>query len=293
MLPLYPNFIPVSLDLQEQMQNLTLKSKTSVSVFTFANLYLFRNKYNFKATLLENNLLIAGTYKGKTFFSIPGKIPQKEILMELLKKYDFWRSISAEQAAKIKTLLPNETISEDRNNFEYLYLRTELAELPGRNFQKKRNLVNTFIKTYSPQNIEKKVLGKKNIKDALRVLDKWKLGKNAKGDYDSAKEALDLHEVLGFSGMVFYVGGVPVAYCQGEALANGKSFAVHFEKAVDDYKGIYQYVNQEFAKTIPEDIACINREQDLGDSGLRQAKMTYRPVDFVKLFSIISPPFIP
>ncbi|MDR3000046.1 MAG: phosphatidylglycerol lysyltransferase domain-containing protein [Fibromonadaceae bacterium] len=286
MLPIYPNFIPVSLDLREQAQNLILKAKTSITIFSFANLYLFRNKYNFKVALLENNLLITGTHKGKTFFSIPGKIPQKEILTELLRKYDYWRGISEEQVAKINTLLPSETINEDRDNFEYLYLRAELAELPGKSFQKKRNLVNAFIKTYSPQNIEKKILNKKNIKDALRVLDKWKQDKGAKGDYDSAKEALDFHEALGFSGLVFYVGSVPVGYCQGEALADGKSFAVHFEKAIDEYKGIYQYINQEFAKKIPEDITHINREQDLGDKGLRQAKMTYRPVDFVKLFSI-------
>ncbi|MDR2732198.1 MAG: phosphatidylglycerol lysyltransferase domain-containing protein, partial [Fibromonadaceae bacterium] len=109
--------------------------------------------------------------------------------------------------------------------------------------------------------------------------------KGTHGDYDSAKEALELHEFLGFSGLVFYVKGTPVGYCQGEILPDEKSFAVHFEKAIDKYKGIYQYINQEFAKSILENITYINREQDLGDEGLRQAKMTYRPVDFVRIYS--------
>jgi hypothetical protein len=288
MLPLYPNLTPVNLDLREQIQNIILESKTDASAFAFANLYLFRKKYNFNVSLLENSLLITGTEKRETFFSIPGNLPQKEILIELLKKYDYWKNISEEQAAKLSELLPNEIASEDRNNFEYLYLRTDLAELPGKNFQKKRNLVNAFIKSYPQEERETKILDKNTLNDALHVLDEWKHGKGEHGDYDSAKEGVELHELLGFSGLVFYVKGVPVGYCHGEALANEKSFAVHFEKAIDKYKGVYQYINQEFAKTLPANIIHINREQDLGNEGLRQAKMTYRPIGFVKLFSIKS-----
>lgn len=59
-------------------------------------------------------------------------------------------------------------------------------------------------------------------------------------------------------------------------------FALHFEKCIDEYKGIYQAVNQFFAASLPPDCLYVNREQDLGDEGLRQAKMTYRPCGFVK-----------
>jgi hypothetical protein len=61
-------------------------------------------------------------------------------------------------------------------------------------------------------------------------------------------------------------------------------FAVHFEKAVDGIKGIYQYMNQSFAASLPRFFTYINREQDLGDEGLRQAKETYRPCGFVKKY---------
>jgi len=266
---------PISLDLQKQIQNIALKFKTGISSYTFANIYLFRKKYDFKVSISENTLLTVGTYdKGKTFFSILGELPLKEKIAELLGKYGFWKGIPESELAKA----PGAT--EDRDNFEYLYLRTDLVELPGKNFQKKRNLVNAFIKAHSQREI--KFLDKNTISDAMRVLNEW----GERGDYNAAKEGLELHDVLGFSGLVFYVDGNPVGYCQGEALADSVSYAVHFEKALDKYKGIYQYMNQEFAKTIPEHITYINREQDLGDEGLRQAKLTYRPVDFVKLFSI-------
>jgi len=279
-LPTYPDFAPVSLGLQEEIQKIVLESKSDISALTFANLYLFRNKYRFNVSSLNNSLVVAGADKGKTFFSIIGDVPSKEILDELLKKYDYWKNISGKQALHSPVALV-----EDRDNFEYLYLRTDLAELSGKNFQKKRNLVNAFIKTYSLENTEKKIIDGETIKDALQVLDEWEKSKEEHSDYDAAKEALNLHSELGFVGYVFYVGGKPVAYCQGETLANERSFAVHFEKAIESYKGIYQYINQEFAKSIPESIICINREQDLGHEGLRQAKITYRPVDFVRLFS--------
>jgi hypothetical protein len=284
-IPLYPNFTPINLDLREQFHGMVLKSKTSMSAFAFASLYLFRSKYNFEVSILEDSLLTAGTYKEKTFFAVLGNLPRREFLVELLKKYDYWKGISEEQATELKTLFPNETITEDCDNFEYLYSRTDLAELPGKKKKKKKNLVNAFLKACDPEERKFLPLDKNTAKDALHVLDAWKQSKNIQGDYEPAKEALELHEVLGLSGMVFYLKNTPIGYCQGETLVDGKSFAVHFEKANDEHKGVYQYINQEFAKNLPPCISYINREQDLGDEGLRQAKMTYRPVGFVKLFS--------
>jgi hypothetical protein len=77
-----------------------------------------------------------------------------------------------------------------------------------------------------------------------------------------------------------------VAYCLGEELALGRSFVIHIEKAVlgEDIKGIYQYINQAFASVLTEKYETINREQDLGNPGLRQAKESYQPIGFVKKY---------
>jgi hypothetical protein len=90
-------------------------------------------------------------------------------------------------------------------------------------------------------------------------------------------------EYLQLCGGVFYVDEEPAAYTLGEELAQGRVFVIHFEKAIlkKEYRGIYQYVNQAFAALLPDRYELINREQDLGDPGLRQAKESYRPVDFV------------
>jgi hypothetical protein len=48
---------------------------------------------------------------------------------------------------------------------------------------------------------------------------------------------------------------------------------------------MYQYMNQAFAAMLPPHYTYLNREQDLGDEGLRQAKLTYRPCGFVKKYA--------
>jgi len=278
--PCYPNFAPVSLDLRPQIHGIFSENKCGISSLSFYNLYLFREKYDFKVCLQGDNLIITGEENGISFFSVLGEIPPQHILNELLGTYGCWKYISEKQAEELAGKID---VQEDRDNFEYLYLRTDLIELPGRAFQKKRNLANAFAKIYK-SDCEQKALDSNTLKDALHILNEWRTLKKLSGDYNPAKEALELGSELEFSGLVFYVRGIPVAYCQGESLADKESFAVHFEKAIDEYKGIYQYINQEFAKSLPANIVYINREQDLGDEGLRQAKMTYRPVRFVKLF---------
>jgi hypothetical protein len=89
------------------------------------------------------------------------------------------------------------------------------------------------------------------------------------------------------SGLVLYVDDFPVAWTLGEPLAGGSIMAVHFEKARTEYRGAYQYINYAFAQAMGESVVYINREQDLGDEGLRQAKLTYRPVGFVKKYRVL------
>ena len=61
---------------------------------------------------------------------------------------------------------------------------------------------------------------------------------------------------------------------------SGNTMDVHFEKAREDVDGAYAAVNCEFARHLrmkyPQ-IAFLNREDDLGLPGLRQAKLSYQP----------------
>lgn len=263
--------------------------KDGISEFTLANLYLFRHTYDYKvARLPAGGLVVSGIKDCKTFFYSPCCLPDHKIFDELMKNFDYMKNLSESQAEKHRIELEARgyIVHEDRDNFDYLYHRKDLAELTGRDYHKKRNLVNGFLSAYECVQVP---LQSGNVKDALAVLDEWRISKGVDGDYRAAREGLELFEQLGMEGSVFYISGVPVGWCLGESVAKGSTFAIHFEKALESYKGIYQYINQTFAISLPATFKYINREQDLGNEGLRQAKMTYRPCSFVRKYKIVHP----
>jgi len=51
-------------------------------------------------------------------------------------------------------------------------------------------------------------------------------------------------------------------------------------------EGLSQLINREFSRMLFDDCRYINREQDLGEPGLRNAKLSYHPVELVKKFRI-------
>jgi hypothetical protein len=288
-LPCYPNFSPISLEFQSEIQNLLSDAPDGVSEYTFSNLYLFRRKYLYKVSLINGALIVHGQKDGESFFETPCALPPTAVLSALFQNHDYWKGIPASLLEGAKAFSSQDEfcrqnsvgITEDRDNFDYLYNRIDLVELSGKRFHKKRNLVNAFLNSYIPQAFP---LTYDRIPDAMKVLDHWRKDKGEDADYLASKDALQLLNALGMSGNIYYINETPVGWCLGEGLARNTMFAVHFEKGVDDYKGVYQYINQEFAASLPENFIFINREQDLGDEGLRQAKMTYRPIGFVNKY---------
>jgi len=286
-IPLYPEFAPVSLEMREELYPSLNLIKDGISEFNFSNLYLFRRTYGYRVSRVPGRtFVVEGSKQGKSFFYVPCAVPDRETLASLMAGHDYLKNLSESQAEAHRLELESwgYRVEEDRDNFDYLYDRKDLAELSGKAYHKKRNLVNAFLNSYS---YEQKPLEKANVPDAIAVLDEWRAQKGLDGDYAAAREALELYDVLGMRGCVYYVDGAPAGWCLGEPLAKARMFAVHFEKACDRYKGIYQFINQAFAQSLPAYIRSVNREQDLGDEGLRQAKMTYRPSGFVKKYRVL------
>ncbi|MDR0403515.1 MAG: phosphatidylglycerol lysyltransferase domain-containing protein [Treponema sp.] len=293
LIPEFPDFVPISYELRAEMHPQLPMTPDGVSEYTFANLYLFRRRYGYRISkVVDKTFVISGTQPpheegetAKRFFMTPCAVPGKGILDELFRTHDYWKGISDSLLTPSRDRMEEWGIQfdEDRDNFDYLYLRTDLAELPGKKYHKKRNLVNAFHAQYSSW--EEKPLTVDLVPTAMEILSRWREEKGFDGDYLAASEALENFEGLYQKGTLYYVEGKPAAWCLGESLARGRMFAVHFEKALEEFKGIYQFINQAFAASLPKYYIHINREQDLGDEGLRQAKMTYRPCGFVRKFT--------
>lgn len=285
-IPNYPDFTDLQMEMRDPLNSVFKDLPEGISEFTFANLYLFRRTYSYKiCSYKDMTCLISGIKNGEKFLLFSCGFPDLDVFDELMKTHDYVKCLAETHADAHWVSLENRgyTVREDRDNFDYLYLRKELSDLAGKKFHKKRNLVNAFINNYS---FEERPLTPDRIPEALRILDSWRINKGAEGDYEAAREALELMAPLDLCGYIYTVDGKPAGYTLGEELAKGKSFVIHFEKALDEYKGIYQFINQSFASILPSKYTYINREQDLGDPGLRQAKMSYRPCGFVKKYRV-------
>ncbi|MBW7957670.1 MAG: DUF2156 domain-containing protein [Deltaproteobacteria bacterium] len=250
-----------------------------ISEFTFANLYLFRKAHGYMLSILpDGSPAISGEDDGAAFFILPAGLPPIELLTDLFQRFVSMKCVTEERAKELSAL--GFSVAEDRDNFDYLYSREELSKLAGRRYHRKKNLVNYFTGRYR---YEARPLLPEHRKDALRVLDEWRAGEAGPGDYEAAKEGLELSEELGLCGGIYFVEARPAAYTLGEEL-NSNTFVIHFEKGVPGFKGLLQFVNRSFASILPDKYRLINREQDLGLNGLRKAKTSYRPVGFVKKY---------
>ncbi|MDR3283654.1 MAG: DUF2156 domain-containing protein [Treponema sp.] len=293
-IPDFPHFEPIDLAMGEEICDFCLGLPDGACEFPFAAMYLLRNKYQTQISrLVPDAYALSGVEKrlekitGQSVFFqfLSRRLPEQQELEGLFSQFPVWKSLPASVHKQIGENLSSRGFQtlEDRDNFDYLYLRSDLAELHGKKFHKKKNLVNAFLASYRA---EAKPLAPALVKDALSVLDCWQdwhSGKE-KTDYGECKEALEHMELLGLDGVLVYVDDKPTGFSLGEKIAGGTMYCTHFEKGIEGVKGIYQFVNQEAAKQLPETVVYINREQDVGDEGLRQAKMTYRPSGFVEKY---------
>jgi uncharacterized protein len=282
MIGTYPELGELELTDRHVLDPLFRRFDEGVSELSFAGIYCFRGTHGYRVTrMADGTIVLTGDDKGSCFFVCPFGLPRPDQLGLLFDRCLCLKLATAAQASHLGA--EGYAISEDRDNFDYLYRRQQLATLAGRALQKKRNLVNAFEKRYA---YATEPLTPERIADAVTVLEAWREAAPDLADYTPARTALEHAFAFGLEGRITYVEGAPAGYAMGERAANGTMLVVHYEKTIPRTKGLYQYINMDFARAMTAEVTVINREQDLGDPGLRQAKLTYRPFDFLRKFRV-------
>lgn len=180
---------------------------------------------------------------------------------------------------------------EDRAGANYVYLARDLAELPGRRYARKRNLVAQFEALHPGWDaVPMDGACGPHCVDVLLAMARGLGVDETDPSVRTELEALDFTmrswARLGQQGLLLRVGGQPVAFSVYERL-NPQIAAVHFEKADRAFKGSYQVINREAARRI-QAAGCtlVNREEDLGDAGLRQSKLSYYPLEIYPVYDL-------
>jgi hypothetical protein len=195
---------------------------------------------------------------------------------------EIWRAAAGNEAK----------IAEERGHWDYLYTVADLIELKGNRYHKKKNLLNQFVKKYD---YVYRPFGAELIGLALDMQQDWCTWRDCESSEVLSAENKAISRVLhdwqhfeGIQGGAIIADDAMVAYTVAERLTRD-SIVIHFEKGDTQYKGIYQAINQMFLAHSASNYALVNREQDLDDQGLRKAKLSYHPVDFVKKHRVTLP----
>ena len=271
-----------------------------VSEFTFTNFFMWRGYYRFRYAEANGMLcIIAVPVNSEPYALMPiGRINSAGFsdTVSELKKYfrmNGWelvfKKIPEDCLPYFKDIAGEGiTIEHDRDNSDYVYLTEDLVTLKGKKFHAKRNHINKFVKMYK---YEYTALDDSLVGDCIRIMEDWCRERNChcqKGDYCEKYaniEVLENYRILGCKGALIKVGGSFEAFTVGEML-NRDTAVVHIEKASFSIDGLYSFVNQQFCENEWKHTTYINREQDLGQEGLRKAKLSYNPVRMVEKYIV-------
>lgn len=285
-IPRYPAGRELDINDKPLLDDIFDRLQPKVSELAFANLYLFRTAHDYRLATVGDALVVLGKgYGGDEYFLPP---LTGDIAGALAVLFGDGLTLYGADEAFAQSYLRDERfdVREDRDNFDYLYLRAELAELSGNRFHKKKNRINYFARRH-PFAVER--YADRHLVGTLALLDEWQRVHAGLADRslvletEAAREALKMARELGLQGVVVLVEGAVRAFALGEKL-NDTTSVCHFEKADPFLEGLYQLVDREFNRLLFTDCTWVNREQDLGEPNLRESKLSYHPVELIKKF---------
>ncbi len=293
--PIFPEFKPITIHDRPFIHNALLHFQPSISELTFTNLFMWRNYYNFKWSTLNNSILfLAGDSTNLYFIQPVGPPPFKETIITALDwLYDkhqpspHFERVDKETANEFRDslLIKAEPLPD---HFDYIYNTKSLISLSGRKYHSKRNHLARF-KTENIYNYRE--LTSDLIHKCLKLSDHWyevfncNENKSLFAEWKAIHEALTHFEQLHFEGGVILINDNVEAFTLGELL-NNSTAVIHIEKANSEIHGIYTAINQFFCENKWYNTLYVNREQDLGETGLRTAKMSYHPQTMIEKYRI-------
>ncbi len=295
-IPVFPDFREIRLDDAEEFQAVLRPLEPELSEYSFANLFLFRRAHAYRVSRLQGMLAVVGRgYRGEVYALPPLGAGDVESAARRL-----CRHLEGEGESPVLFPVPEPWVEgifpagwaaeEDRDQADYLYLVEELATLPGKRFHKRKNRLAKFLREEA-EDYEYAELADGHVGECVDLAQGWCEVRCSAArpstflETEAVEEALRNRARLGLSGGVILLQGRVRAFCLGEPL-NRETFVVHFEKAEPGREGLAQLINRDFCRNALPGYRLVNREQDLGDPGLRQAKESYHPVRLVRKYRV-------
>lgn len=282
--------------------------------YTFLAHYMWRDTHDLTWDIIEGYLCVAGgetDENGEKQYSMAfpltkdGTYDVEKIKKTLCKSKHIFKEKNQDFALSLipesLTHILKEAFGEDvelchsRDDDDYIYLKEDLVTLKGRKLHQKKNHLNYFHNNYEFVYEEATESMVPEILEYVYSKNEYKLGETP----EEWKEILEMEniairELLKYVGKGLLTGVIRiddkiVAVTLGEfAKTNSKeTVIVHVEKADDRIRGLYQAINNEFCKRLPQETVYVNREEDMGLENLRKTKLSYKPYKMAQKYTAV------
>ncbi len=287
------HFRNIEIEDYEKVSQLMKQSSIENCEHCFATMLVWSKRYDIQIAVEENTVFMRSYGKEHIWYLYPrGEMDKKQAIEKILRDAD-GRKISIYGIDETNAIFLQENFSqvfdvaEDSNGSDYIYKREDLAVLPGKNYQKKRNHVSRFIRENPDYSFIR--ITSDNTHTAKIFISQWFHRYNSEKSWDLFSEQqgimllLDNFDKLELMGVMIETKGRIVALSIAAPI-NERMVDVLVEKAWHDVNGAYAIINRDFAANCFSGYQLINREDDMGMENLRKAKMSYFPCEIRKKY---------
>ena len=272
-----------------------LRQNRRICDCTAGSTLMWRNYFDNCFAVVDDTLIFRSRYlDGQFAFTVPiGKNPER--LLELTEEYCRDKGLPLEfctvtphDLELLRRRWPDLTVEENRDWYDYLYESRDIVEFAGRKYAAQRNHIHRFERDCPDWSFERMTADHaEEVRAFYRgfLQERTKEGETAQAEVSEIFEVLDHFEEYAFLGGILRVEGKIAGISMGEFVRD--TLFVHIEKADVQYPGVYQKLVNCFAREfVTDEVRYINREEDVGDPGLRKSKLSYRPLTLLEKYTV-------
>ena len=282
------------------------RTRTRLSHYAFAPIYVWREHFQFYWTLLSDYLCVFVKQMDDYFMPIlpiPIEMGNSKYLNVVSKAHQFMLDAGRNpHIVRIENVPQEMTAFFEKNGFsvrlketEYLYETTALSELRGDRYKRQRHACNACavqyptakLHPYCPDDQDK----------CIALYDRWREARSEKYDdpiynamLDDSQSAhrigISSAEALGLVGRVVRIDGEIKGYTFGYPL-NSDTFCVLFEITDLSINGLAQFIYREFCKELKDTYKWVNAMDDSGLENLKRVKRSYHPCQLLPSYNLL------
>ena len=295
----FPDFRPLGVADRALIQEALWRYQPDTSELTFTNLFIWSSLYRWRWSTAGEWLIFLMEEDGKepALLQPVGPSPRLEVTRLALGWLRAERGIQSPRIERADSRFVLEVsaaaefrVTPEREHFDYLYESSDLIALKGARYHAKRNHISRFLQDYGAA-FQFVPIGSANLDLCAEFQERWCEWRrcdedmNLREEWAAVRQGLAHYQDLTVLGAAILIGEKVEAFTFGELL-NSQTAVVHIEKANPEIPGLYTVINQKFCEKYWSGIPFINREQDLGEEGLRKAKLSYHPVRLVEKYRV-------